>query len=107
MNASIINDSRCKAYYLLGLTGLLILPAIANEFFIFQIAALSLILGTIDLSLTLLAAYGGMISLTPMTIDGLGGYFLALWGRGSADYSMGMLSLSSITADIIMADFGA
>src|SRR3546814_10530010 len=100
MNASIINDSRCKAYYLLGLTGLLILPAIANEFFIFQIAALSLILGTIALSLTLLAGYGGMISLSQMTIAGLAGYFLALMGSSSADNSLGLLPLIAIPAAI-------
>ena len=38
-------------------------PTFASDFFIFQIGAYSLILGTISLSLMMLAGYGGMVSI--------------------------------------------
>ncbi|HEY3720739.1 MAG TPA: branched-chain amino acid ABC transporter permease [Roseiarcus sp.] len=59
---------------------LLIMPAIANEFVLFQIFAWSFILGTIALSLMFLAGYGGMVSLAQMTIAGFAGYMVAIFG---------------------------
>lgn len=104
---STVSGKRRNVCHLLGVAGLLLLPLVANEFFIFQIAALSLILGTIALSLTLLAGYGGMISLSQMSVAGLAGYFLALLGTSSADNSLELLPVIAIPAAIVMAAVAA
>lgn len=62
---------------------LLIYPAIASDFFIFQIGAYSLLLGTVALSLMMLAGYGGMVSLAQMTVAGFAGYMMAIFGTNS------------------------
>jgi branched-chain amino acid transport system permease protein len=49
---------------------LVIMPFIANGFFLIEIFATTLILGTIALSLMFLAGYGGMVSLMQLTIAG-------------------------------------
>ena len=67
------------AWALLALL-LLIMPAIANGFVLVQIFAWSFILGTIALSLMLLAGYGGMVSLAQMTVAGFAGYMVAIFG---------------------------
>jgi branched-chain amino acid transport system permease protein len=59
---------------------LLVYPFVATPFFTFQIAAQSLALGLIALSLTFLGGYGGMISLAQMTIAGIAGYTVAIVG---------------------------
>src|SRR5262245_23266904 len=59
---------------------LIIYPAIASDFFIAQIGAYSLIFGTLALSLMLLAGYGGMISLAQITVAGIAGYTVAIFG---------------------------
>lgn len=63
---------------------LLAYPTFASDFFTFQIGAYSLILGTIALSLMMLAGYGGMVSLAQLTIAGLAGYLVAILGDNSA-----------------------
>jgi branched-chain amino acid transport system permease protein len=62
---------------------LLVYPALATPFFTFQIGAYSLILGIIALSLMVLAGYGGMVCLAQMTIAGLAGYMVAIFGHNS------------------------
>lgn len=62
---------------------LLAYPAFTTDFFTFQIGAYSLILGTIALSLMMLAGYGGMVSLAQMTVAGLAGYLMAILGENS------------------------
>lgn len=62
---------------------LLAYPLFATDFFIYQIGAYSLILGTIALSLMMLAGYGGMVSLAQLTIAGLAGYMVAILGENS------------------------
>ncbi len=64
-------------------------PSFATDFFIFQIGAYSLILGTIALSLMMLAGYGGMVSLAQLTVAGLAAYLMAILG----DNSMGVMGL--------------
>src|SRR5260370_25201712 len=59
---------------------LVLMPAIANQFFLFQIFSWSFILGTIALSLMFLAGYGGMVSLMQMAIAGFSGYAAAMFG---------------------------
>jgi branched-chain amino acid transport system permease protein len=59
---------------------LVIMPLIANGFVLVQIFAWSFMLGTIALSLMLLAGYGGMVSLAQMTVAGFAGYMVAIFG---------------------------
>ncbi|UCE30453.1 MAG: branched-chain amino acid ABC transporter permease [Burkholderiales bacterium] len=62
---------------------LLAYPGFASDFFVFQIGAYSLILGTIALSLMMLAGYGGMVSLAQLTVAGFAGYLVAILGVNS------------------------
>jgi len=84
-------------------------PTFASNFFIFQIGAYSLILGTISLSLMMLAGYGGMVSLAQLTVAGFAGYLMAILG----DNSVGVMGLgwpwwlSALTAIIAAATFSA
>ena len=59
-------------------------PAVASPFFTYQIGAQSLALGLVALSLTFLGGYGGMVSLAQMTIAGMAGYMVAIFGSSSA-----------------------
>lgn len=76
--------------YLLLAAVLLIYPWLATEFFIVQIGAQTLFLGVIALSLTFLAGYGGMVSLAQMTVAGVAGYALAIFGTSAVDISLGL-----------------
>jgi len=64
---------------------LVIYPVISSDFFTYQIGAYSLILGTIALSLMMLAGYGGMVSLAQLTVAGLAGYTMAILGHNSVE----------------------
>ena len=59
---------------------LLIMPLIANGFFLIEIFGTTLILGIVALSLMFLAGYGGMVSLMQLTIAGFAGYMYAVFG---------------------------
>lgn len=68
---------------------LLVLPAVASDFVLFQIFGWSFILGTIALSLMFLAGYGGMVSLVQMTVAALAGYMVAVFGAsGTTEVSL-------------------
>ena len=70
--------------------GLLALPFVASPFITFQVGAQSLVLGMIALSLSFLAGYGGMVSLAQMTVAGIAGYAMAVFGHSSsAEISLG------------------
>jgi branched-chain amino acid transport system permease protein len=68
---------------------LIVMPAIANGFFLVEIFATALILGTIALSLMFLAGYGGMVSLMQLTIAGFAGYMCAVFGVSGNVGSLG------------------
>jgi len=69
---------------------LLIMPLIANGFFLIEIFGTTMILGIVALSLMFLAGYGGMVSLMQLTIAGLAGYMTAVLGAsGNANISLG------------------
>ena len=68
---------------------LLLFPALSSDFFTFQIGAYSLIIGTIALSLIVLAGYGGMVSLAQMSVAGLAGYTIAIFGTNSGGAGLG------------------
>ncbi|WP_374379693.1 branched-chain amino acid ABC transporter permease [Dongia sp.] len=70
-------------HVLLGIA-LLLYPAVASPFFTFQVGAYTLIMGTIALSLMVLAGYGGMVSLSQMTVAGIAGYCMAILGINSS-----------------------
>ena len=74
--------SRHAAILLLGLL-LVILPAVASDFILVQVVGWAMILGIIALSLMFLAGYGGMVSLAQMTVAGVSGYMITVFGASS------------------------
>lgn len=66
-------------YWVVGLL-LLVMPLFASDFVLYQIFGWGFILGMIALSLMFLGGYGGMVSLAQMTIAGLAGYMVAIFG---------------------------
>ncbi|MGV8985862.1 MAG: branched-chain amino acid ABC transporter permease [Cypionkella sp.] len=59
---------------------LLLYPVIASDFFLTQIGGYSLVYGMLGLSLMWLAGYGGMVSLAQITVAGIAGYMVAIFG---------------------------
>lgn len=79
-----------RARHVVLLAALLVYPWVASPFFTFQVGAQTLVLGLIALSLTFLAGYGGMVSLAQMTVAGLAGYVMAIFGvSASPEISLG------------------
>jgi len=74
--------SRNAAILLLGIV-LIILPAVASNFTLVQVVGWAMILGIIALSLMFLAGYGGMVSLAQMTVAGVSGYMITVFGVSS------------------------
>src|ERR1700758_833371 len=87
---------------------LLIMPLIANKFFLIEIFGTTLILGVVALSLMFLAGYGGMVSLMQLTIAGFAGYMVAVFGMsGNANISLGWpWWLATPTALVLATLFG-
>ena len=71
-----------SAYWVL-LAFLLLMPAFASNFVLFQIMGWSFILGMIALSLMFLAGCGGMVSLVQMTVAGIAAYLVAIFGTSA------------------------
>jgi branched-chain amino acid transport system permease protein len=67
----------------------LLFPFVASPFITYQVAAQSLVLGLIALSLTFLGGYGGMVSLAQMTVAGIAGYTVAILGASGTSLSLG------------------
>lgn len=76
--------TRIDARWLVAGVLLVLYPLVATPFFIFQIGAYALLLGTLGLSLMILAGYGGMVSLAQMTIAGVAGYALSILGTNAS-----------------------
>ena len=74
--------SRHAAILLLGVV-MVILPAVASPFVLDQFLGWAMILGMIALSLMFLGGYGGMVSLAQMTVAGVAGYMIAVFGASS------------------------
>ncbi len=82
-------------------------PLLANAFWLVQIGAQTFIYGIIALGLILLAGYGGMVSLAQMSVAGLAGYSMAIFGLNSAGLGLGWpLPVVIITAIILATIFG-
>ncbi|MGD1883960.1 MAG: branched-chain amino acid ABC transporter permease [Paracoccaceae bacterium] len=76
-------------YWVAGVI-LLIIPAFASDFIMFQIFGWTFILGMIATSLMFLGGYGGMVSLAQMSFAGVAGYMVAIFGDSAIDtISMG------------------
>ena len=85
--------------HVIVLAALLIYPWMASPFFTYQIGGQALVLGLIALSLTFLAGYGGMVSLSQMTVAGIASYCFAIFAtappRRSARAGLGGWRYSS------------
>ena len=91
------------AYWVAGAV-LLIMPGFAADFVLYQIFGWSFILGMIALSLMFLAGYGGMVSLAQMTVAGLAGYMVAIFGESAiTDISLGWPWYLNIPIAIVIA----
>ena len=90
--------SQHAAILLLGLV-LLILPAMASDFILVQVVGWAMILGIIALSLMFLAGYGGMVSLAQMTVAGVSGYMIAVFGASSLPCDQLVLAVVGRGAD--------
>lgn len=73
------------AYWIVGLA-LLFMPIVANDFVLFQIFGWTFILGMIALSLMFLTGYGGMVSLVQMSVAGMAGYMVAIFGDSAISH---------------------
>ena len=83
---------------------LLIMPSLASDFVLFQIFGWSFILGMIALSLMFLAGYGGMVSVAQMSVAGIAGYMVAIFGESAIDQiSMGWPWFVAIPLGILIA----
>ena len=82
--------ARVRLRHAVVLAAVVVYPFVASPFFTYQIGAQSLALGLIALSLTVLGGYGGMVSLAQMTVAGVAGYLVAIFGTSSiASISLG------------------
>jgi branched-chain amino acid transport system permease protein len=79
-------------------------PFLANGFWTVQIGAQSLFLGVIALSLMFLAGYGGMVSLSQMTVAGIAGYMVAILGvSNNTGISLGWPWWAAVPASLAIA----
>jgi len=79
---------KLRPHHFLVAAFLLVYPLIASDFWIVQIGAQTFFLGLIALSLTLLAGYGGMVSLAQLAIAGAAAYMYAIFGQNSANLGL-------------------
>lgn len=93
-----------RAPTLIVVAALLLMPLVANGFFLVQVFAWSFVLGMIALGLTVLAGYGGMVSLAQMTVAGIAGYLVAVFGHsGVTNVSLGWPWWAAVLAAILIA----
>jgi branched-chain amino acid transport system permease protein len=76
-------ENPVRVHHVLVLAFLIAFPWVATPFFTSQIGAQTLARGLIALSLTLVGGYGGMVSLAQMSIAGMAGYGVAIFGSSS------------------------
>lgn len=73
------------AGHILLATALVLYPLVATDFFLTQIGGYSLIFGMLGLSLSMLAGYGGMVSLAQITVAGIAAYVVAIFGDNNSN----------------------
>ncbi|MEP0944234.1 MAG: branched-chain amino acid ABC transporter permease [Rhizobiaceae bacterium] len=92
-----------SGYWVLAVL-LLIMPALVSDFTLFQIFGWTFILGMIALSLMFLGGYGGMVSLVQMSVAGMAGYMVAIFGPSAiTDISLGWPWWLNIPLALIIA----
>ncbi|MDM0015000.1 branched-chain amino acid ABC transporter permease [Variovorax sp. J22P168] len=90
--------------HVLVVIALVVFPFVATPFLTFQVGAQALVLGMIALSLSFLAGYGGMVSLAQMTVAGIAGYAMAVFGHSSsAEISLGWPWWLAVPIAIVIA----
>lgn len=95
---------RLSPRHLIFIVAAVAFPFAASPFVTFQVGAQSLVLGMIALSLSFLAGYGGMISLAQMTVAGIAGYAMAVFGHSSsAEISLGWPWWLAVPIAIVIA----
>ncbi|MGD9944073.1 MAG: branched-chain amino acid ABC transporter permease, partial [Burkholderiaceae bacterium] len=96
---------RPGAFASMALAGLalLVYPLLVPDFWVVSIGAYSIVLGIIALSLTFLAAYGGMISMAQLATAGVAGYTLALLSAHSANAGVAAVSWPLAVAAALIA----
>ncbi len=83
---------------------LLLMPLLANPFWLVQIFAYATILGMVALSLMFLAGYGGIVSLVQMTVAGFAGYLVAIFGDSAiTQISLGWPWWTAVPVAIVLA----
>ena len=82
-------------------------PAIANAFFLVQIAANAAAVGLVALSIMLLGGWGGMVTLSQMTVAGLAGYFIAIFGVDGAGLVLEWAWWAALPVALILATAAA
>lgn len=71
---------------------LLAYPHFVPDFWVVSVGAYAMVLGIIALSLTFLAAFGGMISMAQMAIAGVASYTLAIFSAHAASEGVALLA---------------
>jgi branched-chain amino acid transport system permease protein len=97
-----------RARHVVVLAAVLAYPWLVPPFFAFQIGGQALALGLIALSLTFLAGYGGMVSLSQMTVAGIAGYMIAIFGTsGTEQISLGWPWWLAVAIALVVATLAA
>ena len=94
---------RVRPQYVLLALFLIAYPLVASPFWTVQIGAQALFLGVIALSLMFLAGYGGMVSLSQMTVAGVAGYMVAVFGTNATHPLLGWPLWVAVPIAIIIA----
>jgi branched-chain amino acid transport system permease protein len=101
-------ENPIRVHHLVVFALLVAYPWFATPFFTYQIGAQSLALGLIALSLTFLGGYGGMISLAQMTVAGIAGYMVAIFGVSASDgVSLGWPWWLAVLLGVVIATLAA
>ena len=81
-------------------------PFLVPQFWVVNIGAYAVVLGTITLSLTFLAAYGGMVSWAQMSVAGISGYILAILSPHAATIGTPLPWPASLAAALLGGTLG-
>jgi branched-chain amino acid transport system permease protein len=92
-----------RPQHVLTVLFLIAYPLVASPFWTVQIGAQALFLGVIALSLMFLAGYGGMVSLSQMTVAGTAGYMVAIFGSNSTHPLFGWSLWAAVPIAIAIA----
>jgi branched-chain amino acid transport system permease protein len=89
------------------LLALVLVPLMADDFWLVQIGARAFILGLIALGLTLLAGYGGMVSLAQMTVAGVAAYAVAILTTTDTGWTVSLPFALALPLALVLAVLAA